>query len=195
MMLGRVDEVDGNYVATRLLAGVVPLGCVYVASKAPAGDAVPIRTSWRSLAVAYGRAWAPVAAVAVIVAGAARGAPPLATILPALLLVAVTALAHRSGRLSDGEKDRLRLLGTVTGLRIRPEMLQPATREAKLASLRGLMAKAGIPASVDGLLAVIDDVPVPALPLVYGYARYAGDDPGWRRCAEVVFRRHEASAI
>jgi hypothetical protein len=190
MILGRVDEIDGNYVATRFLAGLVPTGCVYVTSK----STMAIRTSWRSVGIGYGRVWAPVFAAVTLVAGFAAGGVR-AAVLPVLILLGVTALAHRGGRLSDEAKERLRLLGTVTGLRIDPVLLQPATREAKRLSLHGLMEKGGIPATPSSILAVLEDIPVPALPLVYGYARYSGDDPLWRETAEALYRRHEASAL
>lgn len=190
MILGRVDEVDGNYVATRFVGGLLPLGCVYVTAK----GAMPIRTVWRSVGIAYGRIWAPVLTAATLVAGIASGGLR-AAILPALILAGITALTLRAGRLSDEQKERLRLLGTVTGLRIDPALLQPATREAKRLSLHGLMAKAGIPVTASSIQAVVDDIPVPALPLVYGYARYSGDDPTWRETAEALFRRHASSTM
>lgn len=199
MMFGRVDEVDGSYVATRFLAGAVPAGCLYITDKGPrasaAGPGVQLRMSWRSVGIGYGRVWAPIAAAALLVGGAVRGHLPLWHVLLGLALFALTAVAHLSGRLSSVEKAQLRLLGSVTGLRVDPAMLRPATREAKRTSLQALMVKAGIPLTAEAIASLLDDIPVPALPLVYGYARYAGDDGPWQACAQLVFRRHEEATF
>jgi hypothetical protein len=79
----------------------------------------------------------------------------------------------------------------VTGLRIDPSKLQPSTRAIKRDSLAELMDKGGIPITSEGIIEVLDDIPMPAMPLVYGYACYAGDDPAWRECATLVYERHE----
>ncbi len=199
MILGRVDEVDGSYVGTRFLAGAVPLRCMYIthtSGRVPEGlEELPLRTSWRSIVLGYLRVWAPMLAVAALGADLACGGVHRATIALAGLLLGASAVAHRAGRLSSNEKARLRLLGSVTGLRLDPALLPTATREAKRASLEALMSKGGIPSSASSILAVIDGIPTPALPLVYGYARYAGDDEPWVECAAVVFRRHEDGAF
>ncbi|MBX3224816.1 MAG: hypothetical protein KF795_30150 [Labilithrix sp.] len=199
MMLGRVDEVDGHFVATRFIA-IVPTACLYVSPKNPrtsvAGatkDGVRIRTEWRSVALGYARVWLPVLAIALPIAQLLSGGLHVATAVASFAMLAVSAVAHRSGRLPEAEKARLRVLGTVTGLRIDPSKLQPATREVKCASLGELMEKGGIPMTPDGILSVLDDIPTPAMPLVYGYARYASDDPEWRECAARCYERCEQS--
>lgn len=202
MILGRVDEVDGNFVATKFIALAVPAECLYVArsgkrttgSGSPS-EGMPIRRSWKSVGLFYGRAWLPAIAIAGLVFDLTHGGPHLLIAFSILVLLGVSALAHRSGRLSEHEKARLRLLGTVTGLRLDPAMLRPSTREVKRASLGELMEKAGIPPNAESIVSLIDQIPVPALPLVYGYARYAGDDPAWLGCAELVFQRHEEGSL
>lgn len=196
MILGRIDEVDGHFIATRFAAGLVPLGSVYVArrgsrSTLPGGGAgLPIRRDARSIIVGYGRVWAPVLAVAMPAASAFGGHVPLVVWLTSVLLVTLAFAAWRSGRLGDEELAHLRLLGTVTGLKIDPSRLTPQMREAKRDSLGALMEKGGIPMSADGILSVIDEIPLPAMPLVYGYCRYAGDDETWRAVATQVYLRH-----
>ena len=61
--------------------------------------------------------------------------------------------------------------------------------------LADLMEKGGIPTTADGILAVIDDIPMPAMPLVYGFACYAGDDQAWRDCAALVYARYEQGDV
>ncbi len=202
MMIGRVDEVDGHFVATRFVALTVPTECLYVTKKNPrsstpgaTSDGVRIQTDWRSVALGYGRVWLPVLAVALPLAEGIFDRVHAATVVLSLVLLAVSVLAHRSGQLSEKEKARLRVLGTVTGLRIDPSKLQPSMREVKRASLGDLMEKGGIPLMPQEILAVLDDIPIPALPLVYGYACYAGDDPEWRECAAAVYQRYELGEI
>jgi hypothetical protein len=202
MMFGRVDEVDGHFVATRFVALTVPTECLYV-SNIPArtrqtgslSGGVRIQRCWRSVAAGYGRVWLPVVAITILVLDVTLGGPRFAVVLPSVVLLGMSVAAHCSGRLSEKEKARLRLLGTVTGLRIDPSMLRPSTREIKRASLGDLMGKGGIPMTPEGILAVLDDIPMAALPLVYGYARYAGDDPEWRECATLIYERHEQGAF
>jgi len=188
MMLGRVDEVDGHFVATNFVALTVPTKCLYVSRKSPrstSGGAqdIHIQTDMRSVALGYGRVWLPVVAVAVPLLQATLGPVHVMTWISSALLLGVSVVAHRSGRLSEEEKARLRVLGTVTGLRIDPSKLHQRTREIKRAVLGELMDKGGIPMTHDGILSVLEDIPMPAMPLVYGYARYAGDTPEWQECA------------
>lgn len=191
MMLGRVDEVDGNFVATKFIA-LIPAGSFYVTSKGhgPTGS-VALRLSLKSVVVGYGRVWAPVAALGTMTADALRGGIHVASAVLAGVLLIGCVLAHRAGGIDEDEKARRRLLGSVTGLRIDPAMLTSAMREAKRASLEELMKKAGIPANPDEIVSLLDEIPLPALPLVYGYARYAGDDARWQDCAARVYDRHE----
>ena len=201
MMIGRVDEVDGHFVATNFVALAVPTECVYVPNKGPRASrpgtpvGIRIQTDWRSVALGYGRVWLPVLAIAFPVAEAVFDRIHAATIVLSLVMLTVSVLAYRSGRLSEREKARLRVLGTVTGLRIDPSKLLPNMREIKRASLGDLMEKGGIPMTPADILSVLDDIPIPALPLVYGYACYAGDDPEWRECAAAVYERHELGEL
>ena len=197
MMIGRVDEVDGHFVATRFVALAVPVECVYVPNKGPRAsrpgtpEGIRIQTDWRSVALAYGRVWLPIVAVALPLAEGILDEVHAPTVVLSIVMLVVSVLAHRSGRRSEKEKARLRGLGTVTGLRIDPSKLQPKMREVKRASLADLMEKGGIPTAPFEILAVLDDIPGPALPLVYGYACYAGDTPEWRECAAAVYQRYE----
>ncbi len=200
MMLGRVDEVDGHFVATKFLALTIPVECMYVprvvtSSRSSATSSLgPLRvkTDWRSVGLAYARVWFPVLAIVVpLVDVLVLGGIHVVMLLLSGALAAGSVAAHRSGRLPPEEQARLRLLGTVTGLRIDPTKLQDTTRAVKRDSLGELMEKGGIPTTAEGIVSVIDDIPMPAMPLVYGYACYAGDDPEWRACAALVYTRHE----
>jgi hypothetical protein len=199
MMLGRIAEVDGDYIATDFLAGIVPTACVYVPqpgvrSTRTAGDVrVRIQLDWSSVLLGYARLWLPILAVAGPAIGVARGhAAPGTWVLSALLAV-IALSSFRLGRLPESEKAQLRVLGTVAGLRIDPARLQPAARDSKRDLLGQLMMRAGIPMTPDGVLSVLDDIPVPAMPLVFGYARYAGDTPEWRECAALVYARYDSA--
>ncbi len=197
MIFGRIDEVDGHFVATRFAAGLVPTGCVYIAqsgsrSKLPgSGEGIAIPKDTRSIVIGYGRVWVPVLALGLPVLLLALGAGvPAPTWIATVLLLGVAGLAWRAGRLSGEELAHLRLLGTVTGLKIDPSRLSAQMRDAKRDSLGDLMDKGGIPMTADGILEVLDDIPAPAMPLVYGYCRYAGDDGSWQTCAAHVYHRH-----
>lgn len=203
MIIGRVDEVDGHFVATKFVAFALPTACLYVAPRSPrtsvagaTSDGVLIRTEWRSVALGYARVWLPVAAIVlpIVEAGVLGGLHP-ATVLASVVLLALAVLAYRAGRLPEEEKARLRVLGTVTGLRIDPSKLKDATRMIKHASLGDLMEKGGIPMSPEGILSVLDDIPMPAMPLVYGFACYAGDEPEWRECAARCYERYQQGDI
>ena len=203
MIIGRVDEVDGHFVATKFVAFAVPTACLYIAPKSPrttvAGantDGVLIQTEWRSVALGYARVWLPLAALVLpLVEAAVFGGLHLVTVLASVVLLALAVLAFRAGRLPEEEKARLRVLGTVTGLRIDPSKLMDATRMIKHASLGDLMEKGGIPMSPEGILSVLDDIPMPAMPLVYGFACYAGDDREWRECAARCYERYQQGDI
>ncbi len=191
MILGRIDDVDGHYVGTKFFLAVLPIECVYVTHRTrratSSGGRIRIPTYWRSVVLAYGRVWLPAFAFVLL----ALGVRHVAMWIASGVLLALSAAAYRAGALPDEEKSRLRLLGSVTGLRIDPARLEPVLRETKRDSLGDLMEKGGIPITADGILAVLDDIPVPAMPLVYGYACYAGDDAIWRACADVVYSRCE----
>jgi len=191
MILGRVDDVDGHHVGTKFVLALVPTESVYVAPFSKRATAQPtgmrLKLDARSVLLAYGRVWLPVAAVGLVALGVMTAA--VAASVGGVLLGAVSVLAHRAGKLPEEEKQRLRLLGSVTGLRVDPSRLERGLREAKRESLGALMDKAGIPRGSEAILSVLDDIPTPALPLVYGYARYAGDDVTWRACASIVYAR------
>lgn len=207
MMMGRIDEVDGHFIATRFVAMIFPAESVYISSSArssrPDTDPrrtgsrliVPIRLDWQSVGLAYTRVWLPLVALLIPVVQLVLGVFSVATWFFSVMMIAAGFTALRLGRLSDASKARLRVLGTVTGLRIDPSKLKEGTRTVKRDSLGDLMDKAGIPLPASEILAVLEDIPPPALPLVYGFARYAGDDPEWRTCAEAVFARYEAGEI
>jgi len=103
------------------------------------------------------------------------------------VLVGVGLLLHRPIELDEAEKKKLRILGSQTGLRIDPAKLLPATRKAKLDMLEALMTKGGLAADPEWLVQVLDEIPGPALPLVYAYARYAADDGLWAQCADAIY--------
>jgi hypothetical protein len=199
MMLGRIAEVDGDYIATEFFAGILPTACMYVpqagvrSTKTAGNGRVRIQIDWSSVLLGYARLWLPVFAVAAPALGVASGHLAPATWGLSAVLVLMALASRRVGHLSESEKAQLRVLGTVAGLRIDPARLQPATREVKRDLLGQLMTRAGIPTTPDGVLSVLDDIPIPAMPLVFGYARYAGDTPEWRECAALVYARYESA--
>jgi hypothetical protein len=154
------------------------------------GDGVRIKRDWRSVGLGYARIWLPFIAVAIpAVRMVSSGLSILPLAVSGLMLVAFAA-TFGSGRLPEQEKARLRLLGTVTGLKLDPTRLLPAMRDVKRELLGQLMKRAGIPIAPDEILSVLEDIPIPAMPLVYGYARYASDDKVWRDCADAVYARY-----
>lgn len=185
MIVGRDDEVDGHYVGARMAALVVPAGIRYVGEKTQ----LPIKSSARALALGVARVWLPIAA---LVWPPLLGWTPRAFVEAAVLALSAFIL-RRPIELSDVEKKRLRLLGSQTGLRVEPSRLLPATRKAKLEMLEDLMNKGGLAPDAEWLVSVLEEIPGPALPLVYAYARYAGDGPPWSTCAEVVYEHIEQS--
>jgi hypothetical protein len=196
MILGRVDEVDGHFIGTKFIALALPTESLYVTprnhrSTSVGAEGLRIPTDWRSVVLAYARVWLPLGASAVLVAEVAMwGRIAFGAWLVAAGLLGISALAYGSGRLPETEKARLRLLGTVTGLKIDPSKLAPSTRAVKRDALGDLMDKAGIPMTPEGILDVLEEIPMPAIPLVYGYAAYSGDDPPWTECAAFVYARY-----
>jgi hypothetical protein len=201
MMLGRVDEVDGHFIATKFVAFAIPTECMYIPRVDPRSTfredegRIRIRRDWRSIGLGYARVWLPLLAVALFVAQAAVGNLSVITWFVSLSAIGIAIIAHASGRLPESEKARLRLLGTVTGLRLCPTKLNDGTREIKRQLLGELMEKGGIPTTAAGILQVLEEIPLPALPLVYGYVCYAGDTPEWRTCADLVYGRHERGEL
>lgn len=201
MIIGRTDEVDGHFVATKFVGFLVPTTSVYIsnrggrAKKTGAEGALRIPLDWRSVALGCGRVWLPIVAVALPVGQAIFGHFHPLTLIASALFVGLAIVAYRGGRLPEEEKAKLRLLGTVTGLRIDPAKLRPETRRVKLDSLGELMEKGGIPMTADTLLSILEEIPVPALPLVFGYARYAGDDAAWQECADLIYQRYQQSEM
>jgi len=200
MIFGRVDEIDGHYVATKFVAGAIPTESVYVTPSATARSsvtsAVPIKLKmdWRSIGLGWARVWLPVLAVGqLVLLFFVAHTVPIVTVVTSLLMLGGAAMAYRAGKLPESDKARLRVLGTVTGFRVDPSRLPDQLRLTKRDSLGDLMEKGGIPMTPAEILSVIDDIPMPAMPLVYGYACYAGDDAEWRECAELIYQRHEAA--
>jgi hypothetical protein len=55
--------------------------------------------------------------------------------------------------------------------------------------LGALLQKGGLAPDPEWLVSVLPEIPLPALPLVYAYARYAGDEPPWSDCAEKILEQ------
>jgi hypothetical protein len=199
MIVGRTDEVDGHFIATKFLGYVVPIESLYFARRGGQAKSTDgglrIRIDARSVMLGVGRVWLPVLAVVLPIAELLRGGVLPATWIVSAAFIGLSVMAYRGGRLADGEKAKLRLLGSVTGLRIDPSKLRPDTRDVKRVSLGDLMEKGGIPMTAEGIVSVLEDIPVPAIPLVYGYARYAGDDEHWQRCAALLYERYLQSEV
>lgn len=202
MIFGRVDEIDGHYVATKFVAAAIPTESVYVTPSASARSsvtsAVPIKLKmdWRSIGLGWARVWLPVLAIGqLVLLLVVAHTVPIVTVVTSLLMLGGAFMAFRAGKLPEQDKARLRVLGTVTGFRIDPSRLPDQLRMTKRDSLGDLMEKGGIPMTPAEIISVIDDIPMPAMPLVYGYACYAGDDAEWRECAELIYQRHEAAEV
>lgn len=179
MIVGRDEQVDGHYIGTRLVGLVFPAGARYVGDKTQ----TPIRFSARLTFLGVVRVLVPLVA---IVWPFVFGMNVLAFV-EAAVLASAGILLHRPIELDDDEKKKLRVLGSQTGLRIDPSRLLPATRKAKLDMLEALMTKGGLAADPEWLIQVLDEIPGPALPLVYAYARYAADDGVWAECANTIY--------
>jgi hypothetical protein len=202
MIYGRVDDVDGHCVATRFVAGAIPAESVYItptsAARSSVTAALPLKVKldWRSVGLGWARVWLPVLALAqLVLLGVITHGVPIFTLVTSVLMLAGAGFAYRAGKLTDSAKARLRLLGSVTGFRLDPSRLFDQLRAAKRDSLGDLMDKGGIPMTPDGILSVIDDIPLPAMPLVYGFCCYVSDEPEWRECAEIIYQRHEAAEV
>lgn len=179
MIVGRDEQVDGHYIGTRLVGLVIPAGARYIGGK----NQVPLRSDGRLFLLSVARVWIPLLA---LVWPVIFGFEKLAFIEAGVLL-AVGLLLHRPLELDESEKKKLRLLGSQTGLRIDPAKLLPTTRKAKLDMLEALMTKGGLAADPEWLVQVLDEIPGPALPLVYAYARYADDEGPWAECADRIY--------
>ena len=179
MIVGRDEQVDGHYVGIRLVGLIFPGGARYVGGKTQ----TPIRSNPRSTFLGVVRVWTPIVAILwPVVFGFT-----VLSFVEAGVLGAVALLLHRPVELDEEEKKKLRILGSQTGLRIDPSKLLPATRKAKLDMLEALMTKGGLAADPEWLIQVLDEIPGPALPLIYAYSRYAGDDGVWAECARTVY--------
>jgi hypothetical protein len=179
MIVGRDEQVDGHYIGTRLVGLVLPAGARYVGGK----TVTPIRGDARTTFLGAARVWVPLLAIVWPVFFAFSKL----AFVEAGVLAAAGLLLHRPIELDEDEKKKLRLLGSQTGLRIDPSKLLPATRKAKLDMLEALMTKGGLAADPEWLIQVLDEIPGPALPLVYAYARYAADDGVWAECASTIY--------
>lgn len=182
MIVGRDEQVDGHYVGMRL-----PAGARYVGGKTQ----TPIRANARMTFLGLVRVLVPALAV---VWPFIFGMTTLAFV-EAAVLAGAGLLLHRPIEIDETEKKKLRLLGSQTGLRIDPSRLLPATRKAKLDMLEALMMKGGLAADPEWLIQVLDEIPGPALPLVYAYARYAADDGVWAECANTIYDWIERTEI
>lgn len=200
MIFGRIDEIDGHFVATRFALGIIPTESVYITPSAAARSSITaagplkVKLDWRSVGLGWARVWLPIFAALqlVLIVGLAHTVP-IVTVLTSVIMLVGAGFAYKAGKIPDPTKARLRLLGSVTGFRVDPSRLPDPLRDAKCQSLGDLMDKGGIPMTPDGILSVIDDIPMPAMPLVYGFSCYAGDTPEWRECAELIYLRHEAA--
>ena len=179
MIVGRDEQIDGHYIGTRLVGFVIPGGARYVGGKTE----TPIKGNLKSTFLGVVRVWVPLLAV---VWPFLFGMTKLAFV-EAAVLAGAGLLLHRPVEIEEEEKKKLRLLGSQTGLRIDPTRLLPATRKAKLDMLEALMTKGGLAADAEWLIQVLDEIPGPALPLVYAYARYAADDGVWAECARTIY--------
>lgn len=179
MIVGRDEQVDGHYIGTRLVGLVIPAGTRYVGGKSE----TPIRGGVKTTFLGVVRVWIPLLAIGWPFL---RGMTMVAFV-EAAVLAGAGLLLHRPLELDEDEKKKLRILGSQTGLRIDPSKLLPATRKAKLDMLEALMTKGGLAADPEWLIQVLDEIPGPALPLVYAYARYAADDGVWAETAHTIY--------
>jgi hypothetical protein len=179
MIVGRDEQVDGHYIGMRLAGLVIPKGARYVGGKSE----TPIQSDARTFFLGVVRVWVPLLA---IVWPFLLGMTKLAFV-EAAVLAGAGLMLHRPIEIDEHEKKKLRLLGSQTGLRIDPSRLLPATRKAKLDMLEALMTKGGLAADPEWIIQVLDEIPGPALPLVYAYARYAADDGVWAECANTIY--------
>jgi hypothetical protein len=158
---------------------------------------VPVRLDWKSVALAYPRVWLWFLAFAwpfLTHWGENVNRIPSSTWLTCGGLIVLALLFHLPGRLSSREKDRLRVLGSVTGMRVDPSKLMPWTRTSKQELLEAELAMSGVDTTPEGIVAASAGAPREALAALYAFACYSGDDREWRDVAAQVLERHRAAA-
>lgn len=192
MMLGEVDNVDGHYIATKFHGLVLPSSSMYVTSSSSERQGnvttmrwsgVPVKLDWKSVVLAYPRVWLWFLALAwpfILHYGKNVNDVPTSTWVTMGGFVALAILAHIPGRLSAKEKERLRVLGRVTGLRVDPSKLMSWDRMSKREFLEAELGKAGVTMTPEGVLAASEGAPPEILDALYTYCCYAGDGRDWR---------------
>jgi hypothetical protein len=93
------------------------------------------------------------------------------------------------GRLSAAEKERLRILGRITGMHIDPSKLLPVSRAIQRDKIEEQLNELGIAAEPASLLSACASASPQLLDALYTDARYAGDSAEWRAIAAKILRR------
>ncbi len=201
MMLGVIQSVDGHFVATKMFAFLIPSGSMYVTSMNVSRygnrttisyQGIPIRTQWLSVVLGILRVWPWFLGFAwpfLLAWGKNVNAVPSSVYYAALGWFALALLALIPGRLSKSQKELRRRLGEVTGMKLDPSLLLPGTRETTRYDLERRMKEASLPLTAPECAKAAAELPVDVLPLLYAYARYAGDGPDWRAVSNIASQR------
>jgi hypothetical protein len=205
MMLGYVDRVDDHVIATKFEFLLIPTGSMYVTGESSerhgnrttfSWSGVPILFNWKSAALAYPRVWLWFLAFAwpfLTHYGENVDSMTWKDWMAPLGMVVAAILSQFLGRLPEREKKRLRVLGSVTGLRIDPSKLNRFTRETKRQIMEDAFTKAGMPIEADACEKLAATAPAEELPLLYAFTRYSGDGPAWRAASSAVLARLDSA--
>jgi hypothetical protein len=201
MMLGVIHSVDGHFIATKLFAFLIPSGSMYVTDMQVsrygnrtqiAYQGIPIKTQWLSVILGIVRVWPWFLGFAwpfLLAWGQNVNAVPSWIYYSALGWFALALLALIPGRLSKKDKSLRRHLGELTGMRLDPAQLLPGTRETTKYELERRMTDASLPITAAECEKAAATLSPDVLPLLYAYARYAGDEADWRAVADAAAQR------
>lgn len=202
-MVGEVERVDEQYVATRFFAFVgplVPTSSMFITSTSVSGSGrsavfryggVGVKLNAMSVVTGYLRVWLPILALAYPFLTHWGESVHFGWESPWLevlgLFAAWIVVLMVPGRLSSEEKARRRVLRQCTGLAVDPRRLLPMSFTDQLDRLKARANDLGFPDDADACLAKLDGAHEDLAPL-YARARYgAVQDAKWQRVADAVW--------
>jgi hypothetical protein len=201
MMLGVIHSVDEHFIATKMFALLFPSGSMYITSASVSSyggrtqidyQGIPIKTQWLSIILGILRVWPWFLGFAwpfLLAWGKNVNAVPSWIYYSALAWFALALLALIPGRLSQKDKNLRRHLGELTGMKLDPSQLLPGTRETTKFDLERRMKEASLPITAAECEKAAATLSPDVVPLLYAYARYAGDDADWRAAAHAAAQR------
>lgn len=190
MMLGKVDEVDGTYIATNYLSlsiiALIPLSSMWVTgvrgetrgrthTTTYSGIELPI--DWRSAAVGFARYWSLMGfawvAMDIVLSSIRHNSPIVEHPLEYTVLCGVTALAaYPVGRLSLKEQHLRRMLAEVTGIPVMPMKLPHGIVSEVSWKLEQRLKLVELPKEVKALETLLPTLKGADLVLIWAWAEY-----------------------